>query len=175
MKDDAKLLTFGTCSFAALAVLVAARQPTAIQDPPEQKPVQTPQPEQKPPALPIPVRITGKTLTRFDELKWTPMREIEGAQQAVLWGDPAKGAHSVLYTWPAGAKLAEHSHTFGFRGMVVAGTLTIAIDGGTAKELPEGSFFSLEGGSKHTESVDSSAPCMFYVEREGGFDLTPAK
>jgi hypothetical protein len=37
-------------------------------------------------------KITGKTLIAVDELKWVPMPGLEGAQQAMLWGDPTKGS-----------------------------------------------------------------------------------
>jgi len=170
MKIDSKLLLFATCAGLGLVPLVAA-----LQTPP---PVQTPPPGQNPPPLPLPLpgKITDKKVLSFDELKWTSMPEIEGAQQAVVWGDPAKGAHRVLYQWPAGTKLEEHSHTFGDRGVIVGGTLTITVEGGTAKRLQTGSWYSLPGGTKHVMTVESSAPCLFYVEREGPFDIvTDAK
>jgi quercetin dioxygenase-like cupin family protein len=161
MKIESRLLFL-----AAGALMVFVPLLTALQNPP---PVQSPLP------IPIPGKITDKKLIPFEELKWAPMPEIDGAQEAVLWGEPAKGAHRILYMWPAGAKLAEHSHTHGDRGLVVTGTLTISIEGAAAKRLPPGSWFSIAGGVKHVTEVDSSAPCMFYIEREGPFDIVPVK
>jgi hypothetical protein len=71
-----------------------------------------------------PARIAGKTLMAADELKWAPMPGLEGAQQAMLWGDPTKEAHRIFYKWPAGTKAPLHSHTNGDRGVVVSGTLS---------------------------------------------------
>jgi quercetin dioxygenase-like cupin family protein len=152
------LLLAGSCALVTLVPVLSARQePTP--------------PIQKPPPIPIPVKITGKTLMAPDELKWTPVTGIEGARQAVLWGDPQKGAHGVIYMWPAGAKLEEHSHTAGDRGIVLQGTLILEVDGLGTKRLPAGSYFSLEGGTKHTTSVEASVPCQFFVEREGAHDV----
>jgi quercetin dioxygenase-like cupin family protein len=162
MKIQSTLLLVGSCALLTLVPTLSARQ-----DP-------TP-PEQKPPPIPVPVKITGKTLLAPDELKWTPMTGIEGARQAILWGDPQKGAHGVMYMWPSGAKLAEHSHTAGDRCVVLSGTLLLEVEGIGMKRLPAGSFFSLEGGTKHTTSVEASVPCQFYVEREGAYDVVPAK
>src|SRR5689334_1709605 len=160
MKIHSTLLFVSSSTLLALVPALAARQ-----DPPVQKP----------PPLPIPVRITGKTLISVDELKWAPMPGIEGARQALLWGDPEKGAHRIMYMWPAGAKQAEHTHTHGDRVVVVNGTLMLTVEGVGAKRLAPGSFFSLEGGTKHSLAVDASEPCMFFVEREGAYDVVPVQ
>jgi quercetin dioxygenase-like cupin family protein len=122
-----------------------------------------------------PARIAGKTLMAADELKWAPMPGLEGAQQAMLWGDPTKEAHRIFYKWPAGTKAPLHSHTNGDRGVVVSGTLSLAVEGAPAKKLPPGSYFSLGSGVKHVTAVEGDAPCVFYIEREGPFDVVMAE
>ena len=116
-------------------------------------------------------KITGKVLLAVDELKWAPMPGIEGAQQAPVWGDPAKEAHRVFYKFPVGLKAPLHTHTYGDRGVIVSGTLSLAVEGAPPKKLPPGSYFSLAGGTKHVTAVEGDAPCVFYVEREGPFDV----
>jgi quercetin dioxygenase-like cupin family protein len=117
-----------------------------------------------------PQKIRGATLMPAGEMKWVPMPGLEGALQVPLFGDPTKEAHRILYKWPAGTKAPTHTHTYGDRGMVVSGTLSLAVEGAAPKKLPAGSFFSLAGGTKHATAVEGDQPCVFYIEREGPFD-----
>jgi hypothetical protein len=120
------------------------------------------------------MKITGKTLMPVDELKWVPMPGLEGAQQAVLWGDPTKGPHRIFYKWAAGTKAPTHTHTNGDRGVVISGVLSLAVEGAAPKKLPPGSYFSLGGGVHHATAVEGDQPCVFYIEREGPFDAVMA-
>jgi quercetin dioxygenase-like cupin family protein len=120
-------------------------------------------------------RITGKTLISVDELKWTPLPGLEGCEQAKLVGDPAKEAHRVFFKFPAGMKSPPHSHSAGDRGVIISGTLGLAIEGAPTKKLPPGSFFSIAAGVPHVTSVEGDEPCVFYIEREGAFDVKPAE
>jgi len=115
-------------------------------------------------------KIMGKALWAVDDLKWVPMPGLEGAQQVPLWGDPTKGEHRILYKWPAGTKVPVHTHTHGDRGIVISGTMTLAVEGAPPKKLPPGSYFSLAGGTKHATTCEDGSPCIFYIEREGLFD-----
>jgi quercetin dioxygenase-like cupin family protein len=123
------------------------------------------------PAKAQPTKITGKTLIAADELKWEPLAGIEGAMQSPVFGDPTKEAHRVFYKFPVGMKAPLHTHTNGDRGVIISGTLALAVEGAAAKKLPPGSYFSLAGGTKHVTTVEGDAPCVFYVEREGPFDV----
>jgi len=120
-------------------------------------------------------KISGKTLMPAAEMKWVPMPGLEGAQQVALWGDSTKEAHRILYKWAKGTKAAAHTHTSGDRGLVVSGTLSLAVEGAPPKHLPAGSYFSLAGGVKHATAVEGDAPCVFYIEREGAFDAISAE
>ena len=153
MINTQKLVWIGAgCALAAIPLLLSARTQ-----------------ETKPAG-----KITGKTLMPVEELKWVPMPGLEGAQQAVLWGDPTKGPHRIFYKWAAGTKAPTHTHTSGDRGVVVSGVLSLAVEGAAPKKLPPGSYFSLAGGVHHATAVEGDAPCVFYVEREGPFDAVMA-
>ncbi|HTF88041.1 MAG TPA: DUF4437 domain-containing protein [Planctomycetota bacterium] len=119
---------------------------------------------------PSPQKISGQTLMPTADQKWVPMPGLEGAMQVALFGDPTKEAHRILYKWPAGTKVPVHTHTAGDRGIVISGTLSLAVEGAPPKKLPAGSYFSLAAGTKHATAVEGDAPCVFYVEREGAFD-----
>ena len=43
------------------------------------------------------------------------------------------------------------------------------------KKLGPGSYFTMAGGTKHVTTVEGDAPCVFYVEREGPFDVVMAE
>jgi quercetin dioxygenase-like cupin family protein len=116
-------------------------------------------------------RISAKQLLAASELKWVPLPGLEGAQQVHLWGDPTKEAHRAFYKFPVGLKSPLHTHSHGDRGVIVSGTLSLAVEGAPAKKLPPGSYFTLAAGTKHVTAVEGNEPCVFYIEREGLFDV----
>ncbi len=120
---------------------------------------------------PDPTKIGGKTLIAANELKWIALPGIEGAQQALVVGDPTKEAHRAFYRYPAGLKSPPHHHSNGDRGVVISGALGLAVEGAPVKKLGPGSFFSLGADVAHITSVEGPEPCVFYIEREGAFDV----
>jgi quercetin dioxygenase-like cupin family protein len=116
----------------------------------------------------------SKVLWPAAELPWEAMPGLEGARQARLWGDPTKGEHGILYRWPAGTQVPVHTHTFSDRGVIVSGTLTLAVEGAAVKEFPPGSYFSLAGGTKHATGCKKGSDCTFFILREGRFDVNMA-
>lgn len=116
-------------------------------------------------------KVTGKALTAASELKWIPLQGIEGALQAQIEGDASKEAHRAFFKYPVGLKAPLHSHSSGDRAVIVSGALSIALDGAPAKKLGPGSYFSIAAGIPHTTAVDGDQPCVFYIEREGAFDV----
>jgi anti-sigma factor ChrR (cupin superfamily) len=116
-------------------------------------------------------KITGNTLIAASELKWTSLPGIAGAEQVMLWGDTTKGPHRAFFKFPVGLKAPLHTHTHGDRAVIVSGTLSLAVDGAPAKQLGPGSYFSIAAGTKHVTAVEGDQPCVFYIEREGPFDV----
>ena len=112
-----------------------------------------------------------KTVWSAGDVKWAPMAGLPGAGEATLWGDPSKGEHGILYRWPAGANVPVHWHTHGDHGVVISGTMALAVDGAAPKDLPPGSYFSLAGGVRHATSCKPGADCVFFIHREGMFDV----
>ena len=117
------------------------------------------------------VKISGKTLVAASELKWIPLPGLDGAQQALVAGDPTKENHRVFYKFPVGLKSPMHNHSSGDRGVIISGTLGLAVDGAPMKKLPPGSWFSIGAGIPHVTTVEGPDPCVFYIEREGPFDV----
>lgn len=113
------------------------------------------------------------TLWSASELKWQPVPDVQGVQQAILWGNPEKGAHGTLIKFAAGTEVPLHSHTADDRGVVVSGTLVIGLEGQAPKELGSGSYLFSPGGVKHTTKCKSGADCVFFAQFSGAFDLIP--
>jgi quercetin dioxygenase-like cupin family protein len=107
-------------------------------------------------------------------IKWVDNPTIAGAKQAVLWGDPAKGAYGALKQVPAGTVLASHTHTNDSRVVVVRGTISLEIDGKTTS-LGPGSFALLPGGAPHAATCGATGVCEYFEEMSGAFDSTPVK
>jgi quercetin dioxygenase-like cupin family protein len=118
-----------------------------------------------------PAKIAGKQLVAASELKWAPLPNIPGAEQAQLVGDVTKEAHRAFFKYPVGLKSPLHTHSHGDRGVIVSGTLSLAVEGAAPKQLGPGSFFSLAAGVRHVTAVEGDQPCVFYMEREGPFDV----
>lgn len=151
------------CALGFVPLLAAARSQEPKSDP--SKSARATEAKSSPP------KFTGITLWPASDIKWVPMPGLEGAQQAPLWGDPTKGPHGILYKWPGGTKVPVHTHTSGDRGVIVSGTLTLAVEGAPPKRLPPGSYFTMAGGTKHATATEDGAPCVFFIEREGAFDV----
>jgi quercetin dioxygenase-like cupin family protein len=105
------------------------------------------------------------------ELKWSEDPTIRGAHIAVLWGDPQTGAHGVLKMLPAGAGLATHIHSHDQRAVGITGTVTLAVEGGPAKDMGPGSFAFIPAGVKHAADCKPGADCTYFEEQPGPADL----
>jgi len=121
------------------------------------------------------VRTKAKMPSKIRRLKWTDIPDVKGAKQAVLWGDPSKGAHGMFVTFPAGTEVPLHTHSHDGRGAVISGTLVITLEGKTPKELVSGSYFFVPGEQKHTTGCKSGANCLFLDQSSGAFDLKMAE
>jgi len=59
-------------------------------------------------------------------------------------------AEIVTVEWPANGELGTHSHPFASRALVLAGEITLAVDGSERLYRP-GEVFQLASGQPHTE------------------------
>jgi quercetin dioxygenase-like cupin family protein len=89
------------------------------------------------------------------EWKAGPAALPAGAKMAVLEGDPTKeGPFVVRFQFPEGYHVPPHTHPKAERVTVISGTLNLAtgeaLDRGSAKKLPAGSFGYWPAGMKHT-------------------------
>ena len=124
--DFRSLVVAGLCAFS-LAVLLGAQAEKAK-----------------------PVAAKKAILRAASEMKWVDIPDAKGAQQAVAWGNPQKGAHGSFSKFAGGTEVPMHTHTAGSRSAVIAGTMLEGLEGQTPKELGPGSYFYSPGEVKHT-------------------------
>jgi len=105
------------------------------------------------------------------DLKWVDNPAMKGAQQAVLWGDPAKGGFGALKKIAGGTVLPMHMHTNTMREVILAGTISLQFEGGAAKDLGPQSYTMVPGGVKHTATCKAGADCVYFETSTGAYDL----
>jgi quercetin dioxygenase-like cupin family protein len=156
-----KVLIRGVLTACSLLFLA----PAALADDP--KPVA---PKAKPAAGPA-----GLVITTPDQLKWVANPANADVSMAVLWGDPAKGAHGAFHKFKAGFDAGLHSHSADMKLVVVSGTVIASPEGGPEKKLPAGSYEFQPHGVKHVTKCDPASDCVIFVVASGKFDLMPAE
>lgn len=97
-----------------------------------------------------------------------------GVKIALLWGDLAKGPFGAFVSLPPGFAAPLHTHAHEMKLVIVSGTYLQAPKGQPEFRLGAGSYLLQPGGSyQHTTRCDQAAPCIFFLQSEGGFDLRP--
>jgi quercetin dioxygenase-like cupin family protein len=112
-------------------------------------------------------------LRAASELKWENVPNAQGAQRAVVWGNPQKGAHGSFAKFAAGTEVPLHTHTAAGRSVVISGTMREGLEGQEPKELGPGSYFYIPGEVKHTTACKAGAECLIYTDWSAAFDLKP--
>lgn len=118
--------------------------------------------------------MAGKSvLWAAEDLKWAPVPDFP-VTTAVLWGDPAKGAHGAFLKLPGGFEAPMHHHTSDHKVVVLSGRVTLAPEGEAAKTLGTGSYFSFAGKKKHTTKCEGTAECLLFIDSAGAWDVLVA-
>ena len=120
------------------------------------------------------VLAAEKVATPASELKWVDNPAMKGASQAVLWGDPTKGAYGTMKKVPGGTLMGLHTHSHDTKAIVVAGTIEFAFEGEAKKDMGAGSFVSIPGGAPHDVTCKAGADCVYFEESAFAADFKPA-
>ncbi len=115
--------------------------------------------------------------TKSQELIWPAdkltFKEImPGVSEAVLWGDPAAGAHDVFTRFSPGATHPLHFHSSDLKIVVISGHYDYGTEQGKMS-FGAGSYLLIPGGRKHTSG--SKDGVLFFEESTGKFDYVPVK
>jgi quercetin dioxygenase-like cupin family protein len=98
----------------------------------------------------------------------------KGVSEAILWGDPNKGAHATFSKFDPGQDNGMHTHTNDVWIVVLKGAYLYKDEAGE-KRVGPGDYLRVPGGHKHWSGGDKSEGALFYEEASGKFDLVPAK
>jgi quercetin dioxygenase-like cupin family protein len=120
-------------------------------------------------------KAAGSHLMPPQDLKWTDVKEVKGAQQAVVWGNPEKGAYAAFDKWPGGTDVGAHTHSNDIKATVISGTMVIKLGDGPEKELPAGSWIHTGPNDVHSSKCKAGADCVFYLTQPGKFDFKPVE
>ena len=118
---------------------------------------------------------SAPVLSTMDELKWAAAPDAEGIQEAVLWGDPGKGAYGAIDRFKAGLNLPLHTHSSESRGVVISGTLVLTLEGKEPKELGPGSYLLVPGNLRHVTACEEGEDCVVFVQQPGKSDFNPVE
>jgi quercetin dioxygenase-like cupin family protein len=91
-----------------------------------------------------------------------------GVTQAVLWGNPTKGAYGAITKIAAGTKLPLHTHANDIKIVVLSGAYVYEADGAVQKIGP-GSYILVPGGKQHKSGADDAT--TFFETSTGKFTL----
>ena len=113
------------------------------------------------------------TVTAIEDAKFAPLdpRRPEGAQMAVLWGDPDTGPSAMLLRMNKGIG-ALHVHSADYHAVMLEGTMQHWERGQTqvqAKALRAGSHWFQPGNAAHTDACLTDQ-CLMYVQWAGPRD-----
>ena len=117
------------------------------------------------------VENTDNIITNLSTVTWKALDGVpEGAEVAVLSGNPATGASEVAIRLPAGYLFPHHSHTSPEVLFWSEGQFTYIADDGTQQNLEPDSYLNLPSGTKHSVLCGQD-PCLVYARYDEPFDL----
>lgn len=95
---------------------------------------------------------------------------------AHAYGDRSRGAHGSFGTFPAKFETPYHTHTGGYRAVVIEGEMTNPFEGEeNPPVMPPGSYWSVAADAVHATACVSETPCKFFFWADSAFDFTPVK
>jgi mannose-6-phosphate isomerase-like protein (cupin superfamily) len=107
------------------------------------------------------------------DLKWKDMG-IPGVAAAPVSGDMEKGTSRFFLKYPVGFVSPKHHHTADHYVTVVAGTITLTVDG-KEHTLGPGAYFALTEKMPHTAKVEGNEEAMFFIQADGPWDAVLEK
>lgn len=114
------------------------------------------------------------SVLREQDKTFTP--QFGPVEFADAYGSRETGPHGTFGSFPAGFTTPAHTHSHGYRAVVLKGEMTNPFDGDkNPPVMKPGSFWSVEAEDVHTTTCVSSIPCEFLMWGEEGFDFIALK
>ncbi len=104
-----------------------------------------------------------------DKLDFT--ERVPGVTQAVIWGDPDKGAHAGFTRFAPGVEVPLHTHSHDVVLVVISGAYIYRPTMGEEIRVGPRSYLFVPGGTPHVSLGDPIEGCLFYQEGTESFDL----
>jgi mannose-6-phosphate isomerase-like protein (cupin superfamily) len=105
-------------------------------------------------------------------LNWKDMGN--GVAAAAVSGDMQKGPSRFFLKYPAGLVTPPHHHNADHYVTVLAGSLTLTVDGKDHK-LGPGDYFALTKKASHVAKVDGKGEAVFFIQADGPWDVVMGK
>jgi quercetin dioxygenase-like cupin family protein len=105
---------------------------------------------------------------KASEVQWTegPKSAPKGVKTCLMHGDTAKGPFIMLAKFPAGTKIAPHTHASDEVVSVVSGNFVIGsgdkVDEAKGKVVDAGGYFTIKAGTPHWAMVKTEAVLVRY-------------
>lgn len=97
-----------------------------------------------------------------EALEWHAVAAPQGAIEAVLWEDSSEGDRAVLVRWTFNTKVPPRVRAQDLHLVVLAGTLTVEVDG-EYTEFGPGGFATVPGGTEHALGCAATGQCTFLM------------
>jgi quercetin dioxygenase-like cupin family protein len=120
------------------------------------------------------------TIVADDGVKWGPALSLPaGAQQSVLLGDPSKeGPYVARVKFPAGYKVAPHTHPIDENVTVISGTFHVGMgekfDEGKGQAVKAGGFLQVPKGQPHFAWASQDTVIQVHGVGPGGIGYVDA-
>ena len=116
--------------------------------------------------------VTSVTLREADKA-FTP--QFGPVEFADAFGSRKTGPHGTFGKFPAAFETPVHTHSHGYRALVLKGEMTNPFNGeANAPIMKPGSFWSVAAGESHTTACVSETPCEFLMWGDRNFDFIAA-
>lgn len=102
-------------------------------------------------------------------LEWREM--FPGVSFAPAYGDWEQGAHGKYVRIEPATQVPMHTHSNGYRAVMISGRLANVYEGGRRAELSAGDSFHMAGGRPHAHECLSEEPCFFYTYGDARWDV----
>jgi len=108
------------------------------------------------------------TLLPAAEISWQDTPGLKGGKNAALWTAPDKSSRDAFGRFPGGFIEGNdpkpvHAHPFGFKLVVLEGTLVVTVEGDPSKELGSRSYGYVPPNVKHCVICKTGADCVFFI------------
>jgi mannose-6-phosphate isomerase-like protein (cupin superfamily) len=102
-------------------------------------------------------------------LDWREM--FPGVSFAPAYGDWEREKHGKFVRIIPGTEIPMHTHSNGYRAVIISGRMANLHLGGERAELAPGDYFFMASGRPHAHECLSEEPCFFYTYGDEPWDI----